>query len=271
MPSDLSLIRVVARRELRAHRRTFFAWAIPLGAMLMCVCALQPSVSNGLLAAKIEALPESMRRAFGMELVDFARPAGYLATNFLNVILGTSLFGGLLGCAVIAKEETLHTAELLYSHPAGRAQILLGKTLAVVLYVMELALLLGVLGITVLAMVVARPLELPLLASMFAGAAALGVCFAGIGMAIGATVRTPRSAGGLALAAILGTYAAGVISALSPYTAPLAWLSPYKLLEPLDILAHGGAPLARVLALLGIGVLFGGLAIVRYQRRDLHG
>ena len=44
---------VVMTRELRANLRTFLAWSIPLAGMLALVCALQPSLANGPLGAKL--------------------------------------------------------------------------------------------------------------------------------------------------------------------------------------------------------------------------
>lgn len=260
---------VVLRRELAANARGVLAWWIPLAGMVALVCALQPSLASGLLAAKLEAMPEAMRRAFGMSAVDFHRPAAYLATNFLYVSLSAGVLACRLGAGALAREEALRTAELLYTQPVTRAKILGGKAAAVAIYAVGFPLALAGVAIPVLAAVADRPVEAGLVASLFGGAAAIGVLFAGLGMLIAASVRDARAAGGLALAAALGTWFAGLLSALAPAVEPLRWLSPYKLLEPTAITAAGGLDPVRAGALVAIGAACGALAIARYRRRDI--
>ncbi len=262
---------ILVRHELGASLRTFLAWLVPMACLLGLTCALQPSFAGdgGALAAKIQAMPETLRKAFGVELVDFRRPAAYLAINFLSVTLIASLFGGLLGARIVAKEETLHTAELLYAQPVSRVHILAGKAAAVAVYAIALPLALGLLAVAILAAVVPGPLEAGLMAALFGGAAALSVCFAGAGMLVAAVVRDARSAAGGALAIVLGTYFLGVLSAIAAPAAPLRWLSPYKLVEPIAILARGGLDPVGPAALVALGIAFAAAGIARHRRRDI--
>jgi ABC-2 type transport system permease protein len=260
---------IVFRRELRAGVRGFLRWVVPVTVIVVLVCALQPSLATGPLAAKIESLPPALRAAFGVTIVDFHRPAAYLATNFIHVVLTTAILGGLWGAAVVAREETLHTAELLFALPVSRAKILVGKAAAAIVYTLGLPVVLALAAMAVLGGVADRPLEPGRIAALFAGVATVGACFVGLGMLAATLVRDKRGAAGLALAVVLGTWFAGVIAAIAEPAAPLRWLSPYKLLEPLAIL-DGGLPPHRVAALLAIGVAAGAAAIARYRRADIH-
>jgi ABC-2 type transport system permease protein len=262
---------IVFAHELRANLRGLLAWLIPVGALLALTCALQRSfVESGLLEAKLQSLPASMRHALGLELVDFRRPPVYLATNFLLVVLPSSLFAGLLGVAVVAKEEILHTAELLYAQPASRGAILAGKAGALALHVIAFPAALGALALALLGAVAAAPLEAGLVARLFAGAVTVAIAFAGLGMLIAALVRDARDATPVALGLVFGTYLIGVVSTIAAPAAPLRFLSPFKLVEPSTIVAAGGlAPLPTV-ALIAVGIAAGALAIARYRRRDLH-
>jgi len=171
---------------------------------------------------------------------------------------------------VVAKEEVLHTAEILYAQPVGRDQILAGKAAAVAVYAVAFPIGLALVAASILGAVVPAPLEAGLMASLFAGVVALGLCFAGAGMLVAALVRDPRAASGGALGLALGTYFIGVVSAIASPAAPLRWLSPYKLVEPSAIVAHGGLDPVRASVLVGLGLAFGGAAIVCYRRRDIH-
>jgi ABC-2 type transport system permease protein len=262
-------VSIVFARELRGGLRGFLMWVVPVGAMLAMVCALQPSLAGGVLAAKLDSLPPAMRQAFGFQMVDFHRPAAYLATNFLYVTLTAGLFGATSGAAVVAREETLRTAELLFALPVSRTAILLGKAAAVLVYVVLYPTLLALIAMGVLGQVSDRPLEPALLASLFVSAGLLGVCFAGLGMFIATLLSDKRLAGGAALGAVLGTYFLGIISAIAAPAEPLRWLSPQKLLEPMWVLGNGLGG-ARVAALVALGGVAAAAAIARYRVQDIH-
>jgi ABC-2 type transport system permease protein len=263
-----AVVLFVATRELRAHLRTFLAWAIPLAGMLALVCILQPSLANGPMAAKLESMPEAMRRALGLELVDFQSPLAYLATNSLTFTVGSALFAGLLGASVLAKEEMQHTAELLYAQPASRARILAGKLTAVAIYVLALPLLLGLVSTALLAVVAARPVE-PAIAELWVASAATSLCFAGIGALLASSLRDARTSTGATLAAVLGAYFVGILAMMTSATEPLRYLSPFKWNEPVAIAAHGPSALGIAGAVvLGVGAAI--LAVRRYHQRDLH-
>jgi len=272
MSPDVPAGRILLGRELRANLRGFAVWLIPIALLLALVCAMQPSfgAKGGLLAAKLQAMPEALRKAFGLGLADFTHPATYLATNFVFVTLTAGLFAARLGAGLIAKEEVLHTAELLYAQPVSRTRILGGKAAALAVYTLAYPLALAAIAIPVLAAVVDQPLEPGLLLSLFAGAAAIAACFAGAGMLAAVVVPDKRAAGGAALAIVVGTYLIGAVSAIAEPVAALRWLSPYRIVEPAAIVARGGLDPVATGALVAAGVAFGLTAVVRYRRQDIH-
>jgi ABC-2 type transport system permease protein len=270
MPRDAFVVRHVLQHELAAHRRRALAWGLPLAGLLVLVCALQPSLAAGPLAAKIDALPEVMRRALGLAAVDFHRPAAYLATNFMHVTLVLGAFAAVLGASIIAKEETLRTAELLYTQPVSRVPILAGKALAVLSYVVAIPLALSIVPLAMLGAIADRPLEPGLVVALFVGVACASTCFAGAGMAVAALVRDARSATGAALGIVFATFSLGIVSAVTPAAAPLRWLSPFKLVEGPAIVGAGGLSPVRASALVAVGGVFAILAFARYRTRDLH-
>jgi ABC-2 type transport system permease protein len=260
---------IIFRHEVRAALRTFLWWVVPVGAMVALTCALQPSLAAGALGAKIESMPLTLRKAFGVDIVDFHRPAAYLATNFTLIALTTSLFAALLGAAAIAKEEVLRTAELLFAQPASRTRILLGKVGAVSLYVLAYPAVLAAVALLTLAAVVDRPLEPVIMLGFFIGATATAFCFAGIGILLASLVRDKRAASSAALGVVLGSYFLGIISAIAEPAAPLRWLSPHKLVEATFVLIHG-LSVFRVVLLVACGAAAAAVGVLRYRTQDIH-
>ncbi|MGE3765284.1 MAG: ABC transporter permease [Kofleriaceae bacterium] len=270
MLRDRTIVGIVLRHELLAARRGAVLWLVSLGAMLALVSALQPALAAGPLAAKISSLPQAMRDALGLSIVDFNRPAAYLATNFAYVVLGTGAFGGLLGSRVIAKEELSRTGELLYAQPARRGAIVLGKALAAATYAIAVPLLLAIVPLAILSAVTTRELEAPLVFSLFVGCACTAFAFAGVGMLVASTSRQPRGVANVTLAIVFGTFVLGVFSALTPTLSFARWVSPFKLVEAQAIVANGGLDPRAVAILVGVGGACIALAIEAYGRRDLH-
>ncbi len=262
---------LVALRELRAQRLSFLAWLGPLSLLMMGVVAMQPSIAGerGLLAANLAALPEAMKQVFAVGQVDFNRPAGYLATNFLTVTLLASLFAGLLGAAVVAREDAQRTSEALLTLPLARWQVLMGKLLASLGLLATFHLVLGGVVLATFARVVDGPIEADLMIAIFLGAAALGLCFFSMGFAMAVLVKQARAAPTLSLGLVLGTSFLGAVSRLSARGEVLGLLSPYGVVDPAGIVERGGLQ-ASTLWLLGVAVALLGFALLWYDRRDVH-
>jgi ABC-2 type transport system permease protein len=267
--SDRRVAAIVGRHELTANLRTTVLWFLSLGALLALVCALQPALAAGPLAAKISSLPNGMRDALGLSIVDFHRPVAYLATNFTYVMVGAGLFGGLLGARVVAKEEVQRTAEVLYSQPVHRSAILAGKAISVATYAVTMPLLLSLIPIVILGSLSPRSLEPLRVLSLFAACSCVAVAFAGIGMLVASTLRHARGAANVSLAIVFGMFVVGVFSSVAPSLGFVRWLSPFKLVEATSLVSNGLDP-RRAAVLLGIGALCAILAVHRYRTRDLH-
>jgi len=124
-------------------------------------------------------------------------------------------------------------------------------------------------AIAALAGFASGPAEPALIAQMFAGTAALGLCFAGAGMLIATLVVRARSAGAAATGVTLGIYLFGAATAASPRLEALGRISPFRHVEPAAIVSSGGLDAVAVVALAAIGLAGAAAAILRYRRRDL--
>jgi len=258
-------------RELRAQRRSALAWTVPVASLVGFTVGLFPSMSqqNGLLAAKVAMMPPAVREAFGIALLDIGRPAGFLATNFLYVTLTGSLVGAMLGASAVSREEALHTAESLLTLPLPRSIVMLGKLATVALLVLGFHAVVGATAMGVFAAVSPGHHDGATLASLFVGAAALSLCFAGLGSLLGAVAPQPRSAPNLALGLVLGTYLLAVTARLSPRASALGWASPFRLFEPATVVREGLSA-GPVLALGLVALVTGALSVAWFLRKDIH-
>lgn len=263
---------LITRRELAAQRTSFLAWALPLAGLVGLVAALQPQVAgqSGLMAAKLALMPEAMKQAFSLANADFSRPVGYLAANFITVTMGATMFTGLLGAGVVAREDTQRTSEALLTLPLARWQVLVGKALAVAGLLLGLHLLVGGVGVLVLWRAAPDAFEGGLVAAMFAGAALLGATFAAAGGALAVALRQARAAPNASLGLVLGVWLLGAVAKLTPSAAEASAWSPFALVEPQEIVRRGGLGAGALwLPAVTLALLAG--AVFWYERRDVHG
>lgn len=262
---------LVFARDARAHLRGFVLWTLPVAALLLVVVSIQPSMARqgSALEAKLQMMPAALKQLFGLGAIDFLRPAGYLAVNFIAITITAPLSAGTLGATLIAKEEAMHTAELLLTRPVSRVQVLAGKVGVLALHVLGYHVVLSTVALVGLAIVVDGPVEARLILSLFGGSATLAVCFGGLGMWIATLVARPRIAGSAALGVVLGAYLIAAVGAVSPELGWLAWLSPFHAVSPPRIIAHGGLDPVAAVAVATIGLAGAAAAFVRYARKDI--
>lgn len=267
----MSPVQAFFTREFKAQRNLSLSWLVPLSAMMGLYSSLQPRVAgdSGLLAAKLAMLPPAMKQAFSLGETDFNRPVGYLATNFLIVTLGASLFAGLLGANVASREDTQRTSESMLTLPVTRWQLLLGKLLAAIAWLAIAHVTIGTVTFLALSQVATSPVEGELVASMFAGTFLVGLCFVASGFLLAVLVRQARTAPNLNLGLVLGTYFLGVVAKVTPAVAQLGLLSPYRLVEPAEVVKQAGLSIEAGGLVLVTGVVLG-LAFFWYERRDVH-
>lgn len=169
MSPDKSLL--VLRRELAGNCKSFLLWTVPVAALVALTVSLQPGFAKqgSLLMAKFAAMPEGMRTAFGIGVLDLTRAPGYLATNFIYVTLTGSLLAGSFGAALLSREESMRTAELLLVQPVSRLQVVLGKAAAALLYALAFQAVICTVAIISSHLVIAGDIEAPMIIALFAG------------------------------------------------------------------------------------------------------
>jgi beta-exotoxin I transport system permease protein len=267
----MSAIRLVLGRDLRAHLRGLLYWLVPIAGLMIMVISIAPSMmqQGSMLEAKLQAMPEGLKRVFGVAMLDFRRPASYLAVNFVYVTLTASLSAGMLGATILAKEEALKTAELLLTQPVARSRIVAAKALVVAIHALAFNTALATIAIVGLGLVMPGPSEAGRVAQLFAGTTALAVCFGGLGMLVATLVVRARVAANAALGVVLGAYLIDVVGALSPDLDFLARVSPFRPMEPSRVIAAGGVDPIALAVLVAVGVAAAIAAGYRYARRDI--
>src|SRR4051794_26804358 len=121
---------------LRQMRRSLLGWGIGLGSLVAVTVAFWPAFrgSSGISDA-IDQLPPGVVQAFG--LAGFGTPAGFLRGNLYEFIVPLLLAVAAVaaGNGLTAAEEDAGRLETSLTHPVTRQSVFLGRTVALLAWV----------------------------------------------------------------------------------------------------------------------------------------
>jgi ABC-2 type transport system permease protein len=218
----------------------------------------------------MNAMPESLMKAFSMDSANLTTAVGYVSVVSLYFYLMASVFAILLGTNIISKEERDKTAEYLMVMPISRERIILSKIMASLINC--LILILVVISATIISM---RPYALDALfydfmwlmtQSMFFSM----MLFLSIGMLLASILRRYKSSGKISASLLVFLYFLSILTTLSDKIEFLKIFTPFKYFEAKDLIANGHLDLTYVIISLCVIIAsFVGTFYI-YPRRDLH-
>ncbi len=255
------------RRDLRGSRRGLLAWSIGLAVMAALYLPFYPSVGGSdAMQAYLGSFSPEVAALFGLD--ELGTGAGYVHATIYGLLgfLLLAIAGVSWGTASIAGAEESGDLELTLAHGVTRAQVVLERTLALLVKLLVLG---AVTSLLVLAFdaPVGLGLEPTGLVAVTASLVLLCSVSGMVALAVGAVTgrRSAALAAGAAVSAL--AYALDAVAKTSG-TEAVAAISPYHW-------AFGAQPLASgfdwagLAALAGLSSLLLAAALFVFVRRDV--
>lgn len=232
------------RFEIKNLRGSFLGWSIAVCCFLGIYMGMFPMFreEGSAVAAMFERFPDTLRRLYGMEHLDFSTMRGYLAfpMKLLQELLAV---GGLvLGIRTACTDTRRKCADFLYSKPVSRRYILSVKTAVVfssgIVYFIVTAAAAGIISSVV------APGQLPLRNLLISSLVTVMMfwLYGAAGLLIG--TRFPRVKGGAAIGVCAMflfhiVFSAAKVVTGNPNSLPVRLLVPICLIDR-DLAAHQG-------------------------------
>ena len=251
---------------VREQRRAWVLWSVAVAAVAALYIAVYPSMETMDLDAMMEGFPEGLMTALGYD--DMSSAPGYISSTVYG-LLGPALllvFTLGLGARLLAGQEEDGTLELELAAPVSRRRLFLERLAALWLGTL---ILVAVITATSILLVLALDIEVDSM-GLLAGGVGLLLLTGGLGtVAYGLGAATGRRS--LALSAGAGVAVlAYILNAIGPLleapwmtaVSPFGW---YLEGEPLT----EGLILWRLALLAAVPMIFAGVGLVRFRRRNL--
>ncbi len=251
-------------KTLRDQRNILIGMSAGAFLITLGILALYPQVADQF--AGIE-LPDFYDIFLGEAPID--SPEGFLAAEFFSWMpLLFIALAVIAGTAAIASEESNGTLELLMAEPVRRRDLVLRKTLALMLVFLVISAV--SLAAMVLATVVVRDFELAFTRMLSATTLMLLVVWFFLGMSLLASAALPSrgSAAAVVTALIVLAYFVNLVATLVQDLSFLQNLTPFGWADYTGALLHS-MPWLQALVFVGFFIVFVVGAVVSFERRDI--
>lgn len=261
--------------EIRNTWKNLLSWTAALCIINFLMLAFFPSMQTEsmkeLAGAKLEGIDPTLLEALGLgEFVDFTVISNFFGYVLQYLTIAIMVFITQVAVTSLVKEETDGTIELLYSKPITRSQIFVQKGLANLL--MFIVLLVALFITTVVGYLLfsdysfGKSLQE---AGIFYGAILyVGLIYLALGMLLSSLLKSSKSASGIVMAIVFGTYILGIMGTVVDSLSFLHYISPMEWIKAQKLMSEGFWFTEWVI---GIFVIIAGSFVAHktYQSRDL--
>ena len=260
------------KREMKVNLKSFLIWMLVLIGMFLVVFLMYPAiVSNeniSMMDEFVKMFPEEMLKAFNMDIASLDSAFGWFKTEgFIFILLITGCYSGILGANILLKEESDKTIEYLNSLPVSRNKIVFSKTLTGVIYIVLMILLLGIfnfIGLELSGEFDRKMFILLSITPLFSSIVLYFLC-----MVLSTFTHKSKKMLGVSLGIVFVSYILNSFSAISEEVEFLKYFSVFTLADIRNVMQNSSINLIMVLVSLGLSVLFFGLSVVHYNRKEL--
>ncbi len=261
----------VLGRELRANRKSLWIWIVSLSALCLLTMSVYPSLKQDVRGteALLGALPEGFSKAFGLDRLSMAEPEGFYAVEvYLMVMLFGSLYAGILGAGILAKEEDDRTIEFLLARPVSRNRVLANKLAALLILLLVFNAGIGLTALSSFIVLDVGDYSVALLFRLILAPLAAHFTFAALGFFLALLFVRKKTATSVASGVVLGLYFVGTLSALSERLSWLRYFTPYYYVDAPGIVEKGIEPW-KIGVLAGVTAVSVTASFLLYRRRDI--
>lgn len=265
-------MKMIIRQELRTNLKPLLLWLVPL-AIIHAAASLEFSVFQGdqnIADAMIQF--DILFEALGSSVANMTTAEGFISLVSIYIYLPLTIYSGLLGSGIIAKEEKDKTAEYLFTLPVNRNQVIGAKMIVAFAYSILINL-----GVMATVMVTYSRFDVSdnfyqFIFHMSVGAFLTQVIFLCIGMLLSAVLKYYKKSGSITIAFLVSTYMLSILIGIIDGEVNvefMKYLTPFQYFPSGEML-EGSFSLVFILIAIIISIISSYLTFYFYKKRDLY-
>jgi ABC-2 type transport system permease protein len=258
-------------RELKANFKSLLIWSAIIGLLIMMAAAKYSGFAGDPEMVKmLDSLPPAMMDAFNMRGFNLTTITGFYGIMFVYFALMGAIAAAMWGSGTISKEERDKTVEFSLVLPVSRSRVVTAKALAVLVNCAAFVLITWAISLIGTRTYNPDQAFYDFLALEMAAMFAIELIFLAIGLLLGCTMKQYKLSGSTAVAIILTTYFASILSSLDQSMDFLKYFTPFKYFDARALFQAGGMDGGYVLLSGAIIVVCLAVAYWVYNKRDLY-
>ena len=263
--------------EWKQERGGLLVWLFFVVVILGLFMAFFPLMQNqgmtDIVNSKLDAMPPELLEAFALTNgASLLTVTGYFAYIFQYVFLASCIFAVMKGAQALIKEETNGTIEYLYAQPISRAAIVTSKYIANLVLLLIFWVVVYGAALTFIYLFKENGVDfisvLPDVSLIFGTEFIILWFYYSVGFLFSTFIASSRSASGVGLVLVFGTYAIGLLAKLVTDYEFLRFFSPVDYALPATVLEEG-IRWEYILICIAGSLLSLGLSHLIYGRKDL--
>ncbi len=254
--------------EIKLKYKAFCIWAGSIVLLILCCLLIFPQMKEQMEKFNdLFAQLGDFTKAFGMDRLNIGTLIGYYATEIGAIIaIGGSFYSAITSISILSREEYEHTAEILYTHPVKRSNVLLQKLLAVFVLVTSLYFVIYISSI-ILIFVIGEEvpwlhLSLYILANYLVAIVISLICF-------GISAFINNNGFGVGIGVALVFYFISLIANISENMSFLKYFTPFGFANGADIVEKSKINLIGIIIFTIVCILSVGAAFYKYKIKDI--
>ncbi len=258
-------------REFKANRRSLIIWTTALALLNFFMMALYPTFAAD--AVQIDEfmalLPQEFSAIFGLDKLSMTEAIGFYAIEaYFMIMLFGSMFAVILSSTMLAKEEDEKTIEFLLAKPVTRNQVVTGKLLAFIGYLLAFNAVVGFVTFAAFEIFAEEYSRMELVRLLLAPFLA-HLSFASVGFLLSLFFTRKKSTYSVGIGLVLLIYFLNVMATLAEKADFLRYASPFYYMDAADIILEGSINPIHAFILLTTSALAVGATYFLYNRRDI--
>lgn len=260
------------KREMKVNFKSFLIWLLLLIGIFTISFSIYPSIINSdnikMMDEMMEMFPAEVLKALNMDISSIDSVFGWLKSEgFVVALLLIGCYSGILGSNILLKEESDKTIEYLNSLPIKRSTIVLNKVLCGLLYIVLMVGILGIFNYIGLSLSGEFDKNLYILLSITPIFSSVVIYFGC--MFLSTFTHKTKKMLGISLGIVLISYVLQVLSSLAETAEFLKYFSAFTLADIRNVIMDISINPLLILISIGLSVMFLGLTIIRYNKKEL--